>query len=792
MRPYYHTYKSKNSVKTGIFTLIINKDGEQIIDEVKYGTEYELPFAEERPGYEFVWKDEEGNVISGTTYTMPEKNTTVTGEYEANEYTLTYNVIEYNYVNGDVASSLTSGSLIILYGDNILNSLVGLTPVIEGHTLSGWKFAEDGTSVLTGSTMPNKDITVVNTYDLNEYTVTYMSDGSVFEQETYYFGQNTTAVSEIPEKEGYTFSGWDSEIPPLMPSHNITITAQFTVNTHNVIYYVDGVEKYSDQYEYGQTIVLRSNETKVGYTFSGWSEVPETMPDEDVIVNGTFTINEHTITYFVDGEEYSSTTLEYGAEIIPIAKPEEYGYTFSGWSEIPETMPDNDVTVTGTFTANVHTINYVVDGEPYSSQTASYGETIQTIEEPTKTGYTFSGWQDVPETMPDNDITIEGEFSINSYEITYLVDEEPYSSQTLNYGETIVTIDEPEQVGYTFSGWQDVPETMPANDITIEGVFTINEHILSYVVDGEPYSSMTLEYGAEIVPIAEPEKEGYSFSGWSEIPETMPDNDVTVTGIFSVNQYTLTFIVDSEPYTSITGDYGTSVPSVVEPEKEGYTFSGWDKEIPQYFPASNVTFNGTFSINSYIADYVIDGVPYSSVSYNYGATIIYPDVPKSGYTLSWDEVYQRMPASSITINGTYTEIQEPKTIYYNTIYTSGETSINNVSGFSSYEYEDNVEAQIDCIIPGNPDYSYAEENLDEDEFEQWCEDHNYSLYFATPTGLTFVFSDVNGNNLTTLANIVGTPFNVDGVDYQGYAYRTGTCCISTDMVTAYKLTIVKN
>jgi hypothetical protein len=55
------------------------------------------------------------------------------------------------------------------------------------------------------------------------------------------------------------------------------------------------------------------------------------------------------------------------------------------------------------------------------------------------------------------------------------------------------------------------------------------------MVDGEEYKTVEIEYGAEITPEDEPEKEGYTFKGWNEIPETMPANDVTVTGIYEKN-----------------------------------------------------------------------------------------------------------------------------------------------------------------------------------------------------------------------------------------------------------------
>ena len=112
------------------------------------------------------------------------------------------------------------------------------------------------------------------------------------------------------------------------------------------------------------------------------------------------------LTYMVDGEEFKTIEVQSGAEITPEPSPTKEGYSFSGWSEIPETMPASDVTITGTFTINKYKLIYFIDGEEYKSCEIEYNSTITPEEEPTKEGYTFSGWSDIPETMPANDVTI--------------------------------------------------------------------------------------------------------------------------------------------------------------------------------------------------------------------------------------------------------------------------------------------------------------------------------------------------------------------------------------------------
>ncbi|MCR5366135.1 MAG: leucine-rich repeat protein, partial [Prevotella sp.] len=182
---------------------------------------------------------------------------------------------------------------------------------------------------------------------LSPYKLTYLVDGEVYK--TYLHEKGISIpVEEAPIKEGYSFSGW-SEIPSVMPDHDVEVTGSFTINKYNLTYTVDGEEYKTEEIEYGAEITPEAALEKEGYTFSGWSEIPETMPAHDVEVTGTFTINTYTLTYMVDGEEHKTEEIEYGTEIIPEAAPEKDGYTFSGWSEIPETMPAHDVTVTGSF-----------------------------------------------------------------------------------------------------------------------------------------------------------------------------------------------------------------------------------------------------------------------------------------------------------------------------------------------------------------------------------------------------------------------------------------------------------
>ena len=421
--------------------------------------------------------------------------------------------------------------------------------VVEGETISE-QFVKQGTAITapempsregysfvwTGlsETMPSNNLAVTGTYTVNNYSVIYKVDGEVYKTESIAYGTELTAI-EAPTKEGHTFSGW-SELPKTMPAGDVVITGSFTVNEYKITYMVDGVEHHEASIAYGTELVAIEVPTKEGHTFSGWSELPKTMPAGDVVITGSFTVNEYKITYMVDGVEHHEASIAYGTELTAIEAPTKEGHTFSGWSELPNTMPAEDVVITGSFTVNSYSVIYKVDGEVYRTESIAYGTELTAIEAPTKEGHTFSGWSELPETMPAGDVVITGSFTVNEYKITYMVDGVEHHEASIAYGTELTAIDDPTKEGHTFGGWSELPKTMPAGDVVITGSFTVNSYSVIYKVDGEVYRTEEVAYGSKVVLIDDPTKEGHTFSGWSELPETMPAEDVIVTGSFTVNE----------------------------------------------------------------------------------------------------------------------------------------------------------------------------------------------------------------------------------------------------------------
>ena len=669
------------------------------VDSIGYGLSV-LPITPSKEGYTFSgW--------SGLPSTMPNYDVDVTGSFSINSYVLTYKVDGFYYysetlvfgtpitplappskdgftflgwskipdtmpannmeivghfieaehdsttVSGDDAGWGDGYNLIYKVDGQIYKTIVyesgGIItaepePIKEGYTFSGWSEIP--------ATMPENDVEIIGIFSVNSYTLTYKVDGDIYKTVTLDYSTVITA-EEVPAREGYTFSGW-SEIPVAMPANDVEITGSFSINSYNLAYKVDGVLYKSSTVVYGSDITAEPVPTKVGYTFSGWSEIPSAMPANDVEITGNFSINSYSLVYKVDGATYKSMSVVYGSQIIAEVAPAREGYTFSGWSEIPSTMPANDVEITGTFSINSYNLVYKVDGTTYKSISVVYGSEITPEVAPTKEGYTFSGWSEIPATMPSNDVEISGTFSVNSYNLVYIVDGEPYKTLLLNYGSSITAEPDPTREGYTFSGWSGLLSTMPASDVEITGTFSVNSYSLVYRVDGATYKSISVVYGSEITPEVAPTKEGYTFSGWSEIPATMPSNDVEISGTFSVNSYNLVYIVDGEPYKTLLLNYGSSITAEPDPTREGYTFSGWSGLLST-MPASDVEITGTFSVNSYSLVYKVDGAVYKSLSIVYGSEITAEVAPtKEGYTFSgWSEIPATMPASDVEISGTF-------------------------------------------------------------------------------------------------------------------------------------------
>ena len=141
---------------------------------------------------------------------------------------------------------------------------------------------------------------------------------------------------------------------------------------------------------------------------------------------------------------------------------------------------------------------------------------------------------------------------------------------------------------------------VPMTEIQTENM-SDRKFMLTYLVDGETYKEYEVAYGAAIEPEPAPEaREGYTFSGWDNVPATMPGYDVVVRGTFTINKYRLTAYLDEDVYMDTEFEYGAVVSVPVPEVPEGRVFDGWDTEVPETMPAHDVVLHGTTSVDTAI------------------------------------------------------------------------------------------------------------------------------------------------------------------------------------------------
>lgn len=194
---------------------------------------------------------------------------------------------------------------------------------------------------------------------IGAYTVTFQSEGG--SEVASQIRANTPAPRPAdPTKEGYTFIGWyngesewDFETPV---TADLTLTAKWQLNRYTITFKPEnGGQDIVIKQDYGTAITAPANPTKTGYTFAGWNrEIPTAMPAGDMAITAQWQLNQYTITFdTAGGSEVPSITQDYGTAITPPAAPTRTGYTFAGWDKtIPSTMPAGDMTITARWTEN--------------------------------------------------------------------------------------------------------------------------------------------------------------------------------------------------------------------------------------------------------------------------------------------------------------------------------------------------------------------------------------------------------------------------------------------------------
>ena len=362
-----------------------------------------------------------------------------------------------------------------------------------------------------------------------------------------------------------------------------------------------------------------------------------------------------------------------------------------------------------------------------------------------------------------------------------------YAKQIVQAGEKAIEPDVPSRQGYQFTDWylDDTKYDFNADvtgDMTLTAKWTANSYTITFDTDGgSAIDPITQGYGTTIKAPTAPTKTGYTFAGWDRaIPATMPAENMTIKANWTVNQYTITFDTDGgSTVAPITQDYGTAITAPEAPTKIGYTFAGWNPEIPATVPADNLTitaqwrYNGGSSDGSSSYPITIPGktengsVTVSPKSASAGSTVTITVKPGSGYVLETISVTDKngndlkltdkgngkytftMPTSKVEIKVTFMEDNSVLNFfydvpndayYYEAVKWAAENGITGGVGNSLFAPNQPCNrAQIVTFLwraAGSPVVNYLMPFTDVDEGAYYAEAVRWAASTGIVTGLT--------------------------------------------------------
>ena len=623
------------------------------------------------------------------------------------------------YVNdekvGDQVTDFTSNSYPFYYGSkwevkNITvstgrqyNGLYAQTETTSAKELSG--------TVGTNSTIVNLDLSTI-TYNINYNLV----GGTVLNNPSMYNVDTETFTLSNPVKTGYTFLGWTGD-NGTVPQTTVTIekgsignktyTANWKANTYTVKYKGNGATSGStadSTHTYDVEQVLTTNGfSRLGYTFAGWNTntsgtgtnysncqlVKNLASAQGSVFNlyAKWNIVTYSITYNLNGGTNPSTGVETKYNVtssaITLPTPTKTGYSFGGWYEnssfsgsavtsIPTGSTGNKVYY-AKWTPVTYTITYNLGGGSVSGNPSSYtieSDTI-TLNNPTRTGYTFLGWTGSNGTSASTSVSIaKGSIGNKTYTANWKANEYTYnvkyvSSTGKDLGSTTVkgkfdstvTVNAPAKAGYTTPASQNVTfDSTSAKTITF--TYPIVTYNISYNLNGGSATNPS-NYNVESsqIVLSSPTKTGHTFSGWtgtglssSSLTVTIPTGstgDRSYTANWTVNNYTLTYNANggSVSPSSATIAYGSQYGTLPTPTRTGYTFKGWftassggtQVSSTTTMGAGNTTIYAKWSLINYSITYNLNGGtnPSTGVTTSFNVTsaaITLPTPTRTGYT----------------------------------------------------------------------------------------------------------------------------------------------------------------
>jgi hypothetical protein len=503
----------------------------------------------------------------------------------------------------------------------------------EGRNFKGWFYGS--TQYSEGSVMPSRNLTLTAKYEC-EVTFMYLIDGEEEFVSAYTISYNSK-LTNIPNtnKTGYDFKGWEPSTAQTVTSHT-TYVGVFEKQTFTVTWngYTDG--SITQTYSYGDAIIEPEIPSKKGYSSKWDKTLPETVTS-NLVFNAIFTVNQYKITYYEEykGEktEINSVTKDYGKTISLPSIPSEKGYTYSEWQSeyTGTTVPDHEVQYVTVKTINTYILAYYDNGELVKQEEYEYMEEITPYPyQKEKEGWIVSDWENLPETMPYNNVSAHCTSEIMRFVVVFVDQNDNVLSTNENvpYGTMAADLKPEVPEGYSYS-FDEIVNEMVKDNMTINVVktknfynVTINDNIVSleYETDIEKYVR------DNFIP-----EEGYNLFIESITHTTVPANDsAVVVYVMKANIWALTYSTEGTEENlngTIKVAYGTNILPLLPPtEKEGYTFSGWYNEgvlvnNDYTMPNHEIMVTGTYNIKEYTVTIVDGDEKNFEISYTYGTPI---------------------------------------------------------------------------------------------------------------------------------------------------------------------------
>jgi uncharacterized repeat protein (TIGR02543 family) len=382
-----------------------------------------------------------GTYQGGSSFTMPDANVTLTAQWTANYFTVSYAAGAAN------VSGLPGGASVLADTQYTVSAAV---PTKLGYTFDGWTSSAGGT-YHGGSNfkMPFANVTLTAQWTANDYTVTYAAGGDGVSglpgSATVKTDAGYTVSPAVPTRLGHTFDGWAASIGGtyhgggsfVMPAENVVLTAQWTAHYFTVSYAagaagVSGLPGSATVLAETTYAVASAVPAKLGYTFSGWTASfggtysggnTFTMPFANVTLTAQWTPNNYTVTYAagsggVSGLPGGATVRVDARYTVSSAVPARVNYTFDGWTASfggtysgggAFTMPAANVVLTARWTPDdAYTVTYLGNGNtggtapadtggnaPSGSNAYRSGSTVSVLGNTgalVQAGYKFTGW----------------------------------------------------------------------------------------------------------------------------------------------------------------------------------------------------------------------------------------------------------------------------------------------------------------------------------------------------------------------------------------------------------------